>query len=143
LSYEILKRPMLKPETIALIEEQYHCSYVLDACLRTDHGWCNQPSAIFWNETKHPNGSNYMAVTFTGDGRIVVSDGYSAVEKPIVGLLVDDVVIYSKYRYDFFEYHGVFVDGGRDYLRFGADDLSRAKRVKMRVVGPNVEIEVV
>ena len=48
----------------------------------------------------------------------MVSDGISVTEEPIVGIIDDDEVIYSRYRHDYrVGKTGIMIDGGRDYIR--------------------------
>ena len=53
----------IKPDGIAKVENMYNAKYVFESCLKTrDNGWSNFPVAIFYTETAHPKGSNYMGL---------------------------------------------------------------------------------
>jgi hypothetical protein len=116
----------LKPEGIAKIEKAYNAKYVFESCIKDrDGGWCNWPSAIFYTEEAHPQGSNYFAlyherVSIGREPQFMITNGISAIE-PFDALQVGDDVIYSRYRHDYREYKGYMVDGGRDYFRRSAD----------------------
>jgi len=131
----------LKPEGIAKVEELHNCKYVFESCLRGKSGtWCNFPAAIFYSETPHPDGSNYMAL-YQDDGHFYVADGISAVSEDFSGLLVDDKIIYSRYRHDYRmvlekgNENDAFIDGGRDYVRYDGGEL-----VTLRVVKDKLEV---
>lgn len=128
----------LTPEGIAKVEELRNCKYVFESCLRSTGGtWCNFPAAIFYNETPHPQGSNYMAL-YEDAGSFYVADGISATE-PFTGLQVGDQIIYSRYRHDYRMIgdvdEDIFIDGGRDYVRCGG-----GRTVKLQVVKDKLEV---
>lgn len=123
----------LGPKQIAIIEEKYNAKYVFESCIKNSNGgWVNFPVAIFYTEEAHPEGSNYFAF-YERDGRFYISNGISATE-PFFGVLVEDEVIYSRYRHDFRERNGIFVDGGRDYIRSSSNKTVELKVEKNQLV---------
>jgi len=130
----------LKPEGIAKVEEMKNAKYVFESCIKNrDGGWCNFPTAIFYCEDAHPEGSNYFGLYLTYYGDIMVTNAISAIE-PFNALQVNDDVIYSRYRHDYRTHKGAFVDGGRDYFRWGDNDFLIAKPVKLCVNKDKLEI---
>ena len=112
---------------ISKVEKRYKCKYVCETCLNVKGQWREHSSLIFYNEVAHPEGSNYMALSYqldaAGGYNLVVSDGLSATEEPIVGIIDGDEVIYSRYRHDYrVGKSGVMIDGGRDYIRSSIAD---------------------
>lgn len=104
---------------IKKVEEHYNARYVCETTLKTKDGWRYQPSLIFYSETPHPEGSNYFALSYQ-DGDLLISNGISATEEPIVGIrATNGDIIYSRYRHDYrlSPDHSVFIDGGREYTR--------------------------
>ena len=112
---------------ISKVEKRYNCKYVCETCLKVKGQWREHSSLIFYSEVAHPEGSNYMALSYqlelNGGYNLVVSDGISVTEEPIVGIIDDDEVIYSRYRHDYrVGKSGVMIDGGRDYTRSSIAD---------------------
>ena len=129
---------------IKIIEKKYQGRYVLESCLKGKDGeWLNFPAAIFYTEKAHPEGSNYFALFNMPfpDERLMISNGLSAIEQPIKGLLIDGVILYSRYRHDFREFHGINIDGGRDYFKYGGERMNEAKKVCITVVRDKVYFE--
>lgn len=125
---------------IKKIEEHYNATYLLESCLKNkDGGWCNFPVAIFYQDEPHPHGSNYFALyRHPVTNRLTISNGISAVEEEIPALMIDDTVIYSKYRHNFVEHAGVFIDGGRDYVRVGGERIADTKQVNIKITGKEI-----
>jgi len=129
-----------KPAGIKIVEDKMNAKYVCESCLRNrDGGWANVPVAIFYTELAHPEGSNYFGIYNNIDGRTTITNAISATE-PFSGLLIDNEVVYSRYRHDFRGHNGIFVDGGRDYLRFGGERIDQAEIVKIQIVKDHLEI---
>jgi hypothetical protein len=124
----------LKPEMIEKIEKQYNAKYVLESCIKGSSGeWCNFPAAIFYTEEEHSHGSNYFAMYIHPHrGGLMISNGFTASVPTYTGALVEDEVIYSRYRWDYRQKNDVVVDGGRDYFNTTAhpDDWVQFKIVK-------------
>ena len=135
MSMNIITTPELfTAEGIAKIEQMKHAKYVCETCLQgRGGGWILGEVAIFWN-TDPANipagGSPWFGLYFQHDppdfkqGSLMITNAISAVETPIVGIVADNGdVIYSHHRHD---YRGspdksVWIDGGRDYTRYGRD----------------------
>jgi hypothetical protein len=123
------------------VEEKYNAQFVGDFCIKSKHGWSEQPVAIFWQETPPVEGySNYFGV-FVQDDTVYITSGASAFAEPIEGIVArNGEVIFSRYRHD---YHSstdgsVTVDGGRDYLRVLGD--IHQPRVHIIPDGPRLKI---
>ena len=136
----------LKPKAIETFEREYKAKYVLETDLRGKDSfsgatyWSNRPAAIFYTEEAHPRGSNYFALYFAGD-TLMITDGLPSIRDVVFeGLEAEGEVVYSRYRHDYREgKNGAFVDGGRDYFRFGGDRFSDYHRVKFKVVEDRLE----
>jgi hypothetical protein len=126
---------------IKIIEKNYNAKYVLETCLKNKNGeWLNYPVAIFYTEEPHPNGSNYFGI-FIHIGEVMITDGISAVKEPIEALMIDNDIIYSRYRWDCVTHNGIMIDGGRDYCRYGGDRMKEAIPIKLRIVNEKLIVE--
>lgn len=140
----ILNESIVFPEdAIKKIEETYRATYVCDSSVKTkDGGWSYSPVAVFYQPHPPPEMSNYFGM-YRRDGAVMICKGDSAT-KPFDGVVADNGdVIYSRYRHD---YRGspdgsVFVDGGREYTRWGGKVLNVKRLVKINVVGPDLVID--
>ena len=132
----------IKPEEIANIEKQYRATYVFETCLRArDRGWANYPAAVFYQEEMYPGGSNYFALYFNGDSMYITDAGPSIIDEEFTGIEAEGEVVYSRYRHDYrVGKNGAFVDGGRDYFRYGGDSFDDYNIVKFKVVDDHLEI---
>lgn len=123
------------------VEKRYNVKFVCETPIKYNGGWRDHSSLLFYGE-KHPQGSNYMALSmkFDLDGKyhsLVITDGISATEETITGILDGDEVIYSRYRHDYrVGKTGVMIDGGRDYLRS-----SNGKIVILKINDGKLEVE--
>ena len=102
--------------------------------------WANRPAAIFYTEKAHPRGSNYFALYFDGD-TLMITDGLPSIKDVVFkGIEAEDEVVYSRYRHDYRAgKNGAFVDGGRDYFRYGGDKFEDYNIVSFRVVKDHLE----
>jgi hypothetical protein len=121
-------------------EKHFNAKFVCESPLKEGAGWRDYSSLIFYNEIAHPQGSNYLAISYvlSGDGKVdlVVSDGISATLEDFTGIVDGDEVIYSRFRHDYrVGKTGVVIDGGRDYVRS-----SNGHLVIMRVINDKLEI---
>ena len=103
------------------VEKKYNVKFVCETPIKDRGVWRESSSLIFYGE-KHPQGSNYMALSvligYDDKTELVISDGFSATDVEFVGIVDGDEVIYSRYRHDYrVGKSGVFIDGGRDYTR--------------------------
>jgi hypothetical protein len=126
-------------ETIEKIEETYKAVYVCDSQLKSkDGGWSYNPAAIFYTAQPHPEGSEYFGM-YRKDDEIYITNGISATE-PFDGVVTPSGdIIYSRYRHDYREHGGVFIDGGRDYTRKGGSKIPET--VKLRISGSTLVVD--
>jgi len=129
----------LTPEMIETIEKKYKAKYVLESCIKGSSGeWCNFPAAIFYTEEAHPHGSNYFAMYIHPHrGGLMISNGFTASVPVYTGAIVEDEVIYSRYRWDYRSKKNTFVDGGREYFR---TDAPLENCVNFKIVKDHLEI---
>jgi hypothetical protein len=130
----------LGPSQIQIIEEKYNAKYVLESSLKDkDDRWINMSFAIFYTERAHPEGSNYFGI-YLRDGHSYITNGITATEGSLVGVcdMREEVVEYSRYRNDYRDCGQFFVDGGREYLRWGALNPDACKVVKFHIVNGNI-----
>lgn len=125
--------------SIPKVEKKYNVKFVCETPIKDKFGWRETPSLIFYGE-KHPQGSNYMAISvvtgYDDKTDMVITDGISATEDVIIGILDGDEVIYSRYRHDYREGKtGVIIDGGRDYTRSSGGHM-----VKMKINEGKLEV---
>lgn len=132
----------LTQEQIRDIEDKYAGTYVFESCLKDKDGkWLNFPAAIFYTDKAHPEGSNYFAM-FILHGCLMIADGITAVKNVVyTGLEAEDQVVYSRYRHDFRSLkNGAYIDGGRDYFRYGGDSFNDYNVVRFKVVKDRLDI---
>lgn len=130
-------------ESIKRIEDRYNAKWIVDSAvplMSQDQWWSDSAAAIFYTETPHPQGSNYFGIIESVEGFSILN-AKAAVDAPFVGLLIDDDIVFSRYRHDFREHKGVFVDGGRDYFRYGGERMDEAKKVHIKVVKDRLIVE--
>ena len=109
------------PIKVDAVEQHYNGKFIGDFCIKTsDRYWSEQPWAIFYNPNPpKPEYSNYFAINVR-DRSIIITDGQSAFDEPITGIVADDgEIIFSRYRHNFVTSKdgSVWIDGGRDYTR--------------------------
>lgn len=137
------------------IEEHYEkqtggaVKFIGQLTCKTARGdWSERPRAVFWQEKPpRPEYSNYFGLVVDEHNTVYISDGSSVADGTWNGLMDRETgeVVFSRYRHDFrgFESSGAdknaFVDGGRDYGRFGYGDVM-PKSVTLKVIGPRMEI---
>ena len=106
------------------IEEKHNAKYVFETCLKGYNGaWINAPAAIFYSKVPHPMGSNYFAF-YRGDSKLnyMICDAKEHIDGDFQGIkALNGDIIYSRFRHDFRNSPdgSVFIDGGRDYTRWG------------------------
>lgn len=140
------KCTFLNEKQIKKIEEKYNAKYLLESDLLAKDKfsgatyWANRPGAIFYTEKAHPQGSNYFALYFDGSN-LMITDGLPSIKDVIFkGIEAEDEVVYSRYRHDCRSgKNGAFVDGGRDYFRYGGDKFEDYNIVSFRVVEDRLE----
>ena len=107
---------------IPTVEDKYNAKYMGSWALRTrDGAWAEVPSAIFYveNPDRSLGHTNYFGL-FTRGSSTYITKGDSAFTDLTGVLAKDGEVVISRYRHD---YRGssddsVWIDGGRDYLRY-------------------------
>lgn len=121
-------------QQINFVIKRYQASHVGTMCLKGRHGqWLDFTVEIFYVDKpdKSKNHSNYLAV-FYQDGRLMLTNGISAVSEEINAVMSEDGdIIYSSYRYDmaYAPDKITWIDGGRDYTR---SSISPALKLKIK-----------
>lgn len=102
------------------VEMRHDCRYVCEWPTIDKQGEISShPSMIFWNDTAHPQGSNWMAL-FKSNSEWYVKDGITASLLPICCIISKDrEVLFSKHEHDYrtSKDGSITVDGGREYVR--------------------------
>lgn len=136
----ITKSEIFSQREIETLERHYKAKYICESCLKTiTKQWANYPAAFFYTEKPHPRGSNWFAIYYNTENKPMVTNGV-VITEPFEGIQIDDDVIFSRYRHDYREHRGVFVDGGRDYLRCGGQRYDEARVVKLKAIDDHLEI---
>lgn len=132
---------LFNQEQIKIIEDKYNGKYVFESALKTKDGrWTDRAFAIFYTEEPHPQGSNYFAIGRNHLDRLIIADGISATDE-FEGVLYNNEVYYSRFCHDFRQFtNGLFVDGGRDYTRYGGST-GYCTTVKIRIVKDHLEVD--
>lgn len=133
---------LFKPEQIKIIEDKYNGKYVFESAIKAKGGgWTDRAFAIFYTEEAHPEGSNYFAIGYDYTGDMIITNGINATEE-FRGIEFKGEVYYSRHRHDCRSFpNGLFVDGGRDYTRFGGSvALGECRQVKIGVKKDRLEI---
>lgn len=126
---------------IAKVEELYKAKFVGQFPLKArGGGWIEEPADVYWQANPAEGHKNYFGL-IVQNGSLLITDGTSAVEGEITGVVADDgEVVYSRFRHDYrvSTDKSVFIDGGRDYFRCGSVD----KLITLKVIdGEFYEIE--
>lgn len=126
------------PIKINVIEEHYNAKYVGDFCVKDrNDNFVPETVAIFWQETP-PEGYNEYFAIFVRNGKVMITDGSTAFDKPIIAAIANDgEIVYSRDRWDMRHSKdgSVFIDGGRDYVKTNA-----SKFCELKVIGPDIFI---
>jgi hypothetical protein len=112
---KIIIRSQFEKHVISKLEEKYNAKYVCDSSEREGV----IPISIFYTETPHPKGSNYIGIALNDKG-MVIFNAKDIADIPIFGVMVGKNIIYSVHRHDFHELNGIYIDGGRSYTRTNA-----------------------
>lgn len=149
------KRRSFTPELIGKILEHHKGSlpqFIEEiACKNTTGNYTPWGAAVFWQETPpQPEWSNWFAYQFqefdtmVGDepakGRRLVITGLKTFD-PVVEAILEPTmeggrVAISRFGHDFVQTpSGLFIDGGRDYTRFGGweDEKSKPELVRLNL----------
>lgn len=120
----------LGEKNIAKIEQMKNAKYIGYFTKKLPSGaWSDDPVDVFYVENPdtslgHSNyfGMFYRRVTGKVAETIFITDAQTCFDEPIVGLQFEDgTIIISRYRHNFVEHDGCFIDGGRDYTRIGGE----------------------
>jgi hypothetical protein len=127
-----------------IIEHNYHAKYVGEFCLRNrDNSWSESPVAVFYQPDPDVSKghTHYFGIFKRSDGVALITNASSAAEVDIQGIQYGDEIIYSRFRHDCRSDStgSVFVDGGRDYLRWGGD-MDHAKVVTLRIIDGELKV---
>lgn len=123
------------PKGIEHIEHKYSAKYVCETCIGYPANkpgmwnWINWPVAVFYHRNVSlvpEGGSQYLGLycrrRIPEEPLIpYVCNAISTTFEPFTGIMADDgEVIYSHYRHDYrYSKDGsVWIDGGRDYVRY-------------------------
>lgn len=111
---------------IPYICERYQAKYIGEFALRSaDGGWTNLAAKLFYQDTPHPRGSNYMALYIQPmTQKLFITDGIKSAENVWTGVLNEETgeVLYSAFRHDYQTLGKLMADGGPDYTRRNADN---------------------
>lgn len=132
-------------DNIKKLEEHYSGTYVGAFCTRKPSGnWNDIPVDVFYqsNPDVSKGHSHYFGV-FRQDGHVYVTNAISVTEQPMMGVVADDgEIVVSRYRHDY-RVSGdgsVFIDGGRDYTRYGwANSINSGDSVLPRLIRVKIE----
>lgn len=109
---------------IEKIKGIYGGEYVGYFCTKRPNGsWNEVPVDVFYkpNPDVSKGHSHYFGM-FSRDGAVFITNAISVTEQPMLGIVADDgEVVVSRYRHDYRRSRdgSVFIDGGRDYTRYG------------------------
>lgn len=130
------------PDGVSKIEELYAAKFVFESCVKGKHGWVNMPVAIFYQseDDRVPDGGPTYFAMYPGaePGSLIISNGISATEPFEAVIANDGEVVWSRHRHDYrYSNDGsVWVDGGRDYLRYSG----KCEAVEVRVQVDHLEV---
>jgi hypothetical protein len=126
----------LKAEGVKTVEEKYGATFMGYWCIKTREGaWGESPVDVFYQPKPDlSKGHSHYFGMFVRHDQVFITNALSAFEEPITGArLPSGEVIVSRYRHDFVQKEGCFVDGGRDYFRAS----SPIQLVRVEVDGPD------
>lgn len=141
---EILtKNQWYSDREIRLIEKHYNVKYVVEIAAKLKNGqWSDTPAAVFYQNNKHPTGSNYLGIfNDPSNNNWILFDALPTISQPWTGAInKDGQVIFSRYRHDFRESPAkdFAIDGGRDYVRIVGDNPENVMMVKLGVQNDKV-----
>lgn len=135
----IISDRLFSDNQIQIIENAYNAKFILESTVKPlNGGWYNMPVAIFYQQEKHPEGSNYFGMYYRNDS-LFITNAISATEPFDALMLENGDIMISRYRHDYFMHSDLFVDGGRDYIRYGGN-MNKVKVVKVQIVEDHLEI---
>ena len=133
---------------IVYIEDSFSAKYVGEFAIKANGaGWTTFPVSVFYTETPHPEGSNYFGIILEGNNSLICN-AISVVEETWTGLLNKETnnVVYSAFGHDFQRLDGLFIDGGKDYIRATLTDNSEFVKLKIEkdkiiVIRDNISVD--
>lgn len=114
-----------KSSGIKKIEDYYGGKYIGYFCVRgSNGGWSEMPVDVFYqpNPDVSKGHSNYFGMFRDAANRVMITNAQSAFEHPMLAIVAKDgEIVFSRYRHDYrvSKDGTVFIDGGRDYSRYG------------------------
>ena len=138
---------------IKTIEDHYGGKFVGSFCIkRTDGSWNDTPVDVFYqpNPDFSKGHTHYFGMfRHPLTNHVMITNAMSAFEHPMLGVVADDgEIIVSGYRHDYRRSKDgtVFIDGGRDYTRYGGNSANsdvgdiRIPLVQVKVVENNLVV---
>lgn len=107
-------------EQIRIIEEKYQAQYMGAWCVKNHLGaWTGEPVEVFYQPDYDASlGHGPYFGVFIENNTVHLTNAESAFSVPMTGVLLDTgEVLVSRYRHDYQVREGVWIDGGRDYVR--------------------------
>jgi len=127
------------PVDITKVEQKYNATYICDMAIKTKAGgWTESPAQIYWQENPPHGYSNYFAIIIQG-GSLYITSAKCLEDIDIAGIIVNDKVYFSRFRWDCRGEDGTFIDGGRDYTKMSGSMSTNG--VVLNFVGPKLEIK--
>ena len=95
--------------------------------IKTKYGWSEYPVDVFYNANPDVGHSNYLGIFWDQVKQaFMLTDASSAFDNALSCLVKDDIIYVSKFRHDYVcTPKGLFIDGGRDYLRTNCLELKK------------------
>lgn len=134
------QRTVFSWEAIHSIQDAYQATWVCETCVKTVDGeWSNFPVAIFYQSNPTGNYNHHFGMYYRNS--FVICSVPSALE-PFEAVSLDgEHFYYSRFRHDFYSFPGGgFVDGGRDYTRFGGLDISKFQIARCQIVKDEIKV---
>lgn len=136
---------------IEMIEKHYGGEYVGYFCTkRPDGSWNEVPVDVFYQPNPDiSKGHSHYYGMFRRDDSTYITNAISVTEQPMLGIVANDgEVVVSRYRHDYRRSNdgSVFIDGGRDYTRYGYNNSDcdvgdiRPRLVRVRFMGSQLVV---
>lgn len=128
--------------------------FVEEICLNAKGGYTDWPGVVLYQENPPEPYKDQFFAYFLRRDMAALLDGRKGDDQwvicgqptfsPVVDALFNrknNTLIFSRFRHDFFEHGGVFVDGGRDYMRYGGSDMKETVVVKLNLLTKEFELD--
>lgn len=108
---------------------------------------------VFYNKVKHPRGSHYFGLYHTAwfpnilrphsdeVGNWMICDAGSVEDYFWFGFEFGDGILYSRSRHDYREKDGYFIDGGRDYTRYGFPESGPKLPISFKIKDGEINVQ--